>query len=413
MDRQTINCPSCNHAFPIEAAFTNQLRGKLEAEIRSGFDARLVEERKTLTASLTRAARAEAERSTAARLGELEAVAAERDIALKRAFAKLETAGEEAAARVRSEMGVKFVSMDDEIERQQKTIITLRKQELKMTEEKAKLEERQHELEMQNARAIETERARLRAEHTRVIEAERVRVREELASAHAEAKDLREAEFATQTDALRRQVDELRRKLEAGGEQQRGEVCEVRLEEVLRAQFPSDTIEAVAKGVNGADVRQRVCSPGAKSCGTILYENKHTAAWSPRWTTKLRDDQRAERADVAVLVTAALPKQVTTFALVDGVWVTNLACLPSLALALRMGLLQLASHRQAAVGRGEKMELVYAYLTGDSFKRHVESLVATYEDMGKDLFSEKNVLTKMWKRRERQLGRVTASITSF
>ena len=103
----------------------------------------------------------------------------------------------------------------------------------------------------------------------------------------------------------------------------------------------------MARGVNGADVRQRVCPPGQRPCGTILYESKHTAAWNPKWTAKLRDDQRAEQAEVAVLVTAVLPKEIATFALVDGVWVTSLACLPGLALALRLGLLQLATHRQA------------------------------------------------------------------
>ena len=207
---------------------------------------------------------------------------------------------------------------------------------------------------------------------------------------------MREAEYTQQTNGLRRQVEELSRKLESGGEQRRGEVCEVRLEEVLRGAFPGDTIEAVARGVNGADVRQRVCPPGAKSCGTILYESKHTAVWNRAWPAKLRDDQRAERAEVAVLVTAVLPKDVTHITLIDGVWVTSFACLPGLALLLRMNLLQLASHRQAVIGRGEKVELVYAYLTGDQFKRHVESLVSTYADMGTDLLKEKRALTTTW-----------------
>ena len=216
---------------------------------------------------------------------------------------------------------------------------------------------------MQTARALDIERVRLRDELNRTLDAERVRVRLELASTHSETEKLREAEHAQQNEGLRQQVEELRRKLEAGGEQRRGEVCEVRLEEVLRAAFPGDTIEAVARGVNGADVRQRVCPPGAKPCGTILYESKHTAAWSARWPAKLRDDQHAERAEVAVLVTAVLPKEVTHIALIEGVWVTTPACLPGLALLLRTGLLQLATHRQAVIGRGEKMELVYAYLT--------------------------------------------------
>ena len=112
-----------------------------------------------------------------------------------------------------------------------------------------------------------------------------------------------------------------------GSEQRRGEVCEVRLEEFLRGAFPADTIEPVVRGANGADVRQRVCVPSSASCGTIIYENKHTATWNPRWLAKVKDDQQAERAEFAVIVSAALPKEVATFALIDGVWVTGFNCL--------------------------------------------------------------------------------------
>lgn len=413
MKDQTIECPRCQHAFALEAAFASLLRAKIEAELRTGYDARFIQERKALVGELTRLAKAEAERVNADRVGKLEAIAAERETALKRALAKLEAAGEEAAIQVRSELSVQFLAMNGEIKRQQDTILSLRQQEVKMQAEKARLEEHQHEIETQNARALNTERARLREDHACRLEMERSRVRQELASVHAEAEQMREAQHTHQLETLRRQLDELRRKLESGGEQRRGEAYEVRLEEVLRASFPSDTIEAVPRGVNGADVRQRVCPPGAKPCAIILYETKHTANWNPQWTTKLRDDQRSEQADVAVLVTAALPKGVTTFALVDGVWVASFACLPGLAHALRLGLLQLASHRQAAVGRGEKMELVYAYLTGDVFRQHIESLVTTYAAMGEDLLKEKRALTIMWRRREKQLDRVTASISNL
>ena len=409
----TIECPSCRHSFPIEVALTTQLRGEIDAQLRAGYDARLAKERDSLTRELTRTAHAEAARVNAVKLAELETAATEREAALKRVQTQLETTRREASQRAREEFVAERKGLEEEVARQRAALTDLRQNELVLRQEKTRLEAVRQELEVQTARTLDAERVRLRDELTRNLDAERIRVREQLASAHTEVQKLREAEHAQQTDSLRRQVDELRRKLESGGEQRRGEVCEVRLEEVLRAAFPTDAIEAVARGVNGADVRQRVCRPGAKPCGTILYENKHTATWNPCWPAKLRDDQRAECAEVAVLVTAALPREVTHIALVEGVWVTSFACLPGLALALRLGLLQLASHRQAVVGRGEKMEQVYAYLTGDQFKRHVESLVATYADMGADLLKEKRALTTMWHRREKQLERVTASITSL
>ena len=183
------------------------------------------------------------------------------------------------------------------------------------------------------------------------------------------------------------------------------------LEETLRRAFPGDTIEPVACGVNGADVRHRVRPPGGEPCGTIIYESKQTAAWNPRWLAKVKDDQRAEQAEVAVIVSAVMPKDVSTFALIEGVWVTSFGCLPSLSLALRLGLLQLAAQRQVVNGREEKMELVYAYLTGAQFQRHVESLAATFADMDSDLMKEKRAITTSWHRREKQLERVAASMT--
>ena len=322
----TINCPACHHAFPLEAAFTSQLRGKIETDLRAGFDARLAEERKTLTCSLTRAAQAEATRLNATKLAELETVAAEREIALKRIQIQLQATRREATQHAREEFVAERKGLEEELARQHAALADLRKNELDLRREKTRLESARHELEVLNARTLDSERTRLREELTRTLDAERVRVRQELASVHTEAQRLRETEHAQQTDALRRKVEDLSRKLDAGGEQRRGEACELRLEAMLRESFPADTIEAIQRGVNGADVRQRVCSPAAKPCGTILYESKHTAAWNPQWTAKLRDDQRSEQADAAVLVTAVLPKAVTTFALVDGVWVTSVAC---------------------------------------------------------------------------------------
>ena len=410
----TINCPNCQHSFPLEAAFANQLRGKIDNELRTGYDTRLAEERKTLTRELTCTAKAEAERTFATHLAGLEALAAEREVALKRAHAKIATTGEEAAIRAREEFSAERKGLEDELARQRSAVADLHKNELELRREKVRLEGARQELEVQSARALDAERIRLRDALSRTLDTERIRVREELASAHFEAQKLREAEYNHQTVQLQQQVEELRRKLSAGGEQRRGEVCEVRLEELLRGVFPADTIEAVARGVNGADVFQRVCPPGgAKACGTIIYENKHTAAWNPRWLSKLKDDQLAECAEIAVLVTATLPKEVTTFALIEGVWVTSFACLPSLAHVLRVGLIQLATYRQAVVGRGEKIELVYAYLTSENFRRHVEAVFDAVSQMDQDLDKEKRATTAAWNRRTKQLDRLTEAMAGL
>ena len=290
-----INCPACQHSFPIKAAFAGQLRGSIEAELRSVYDARLIKERANLTRALTLSAQAEAARIHGAKLAELEASASERESALKRLQTQLEITRREASQRAREEFNAERKGLEEELGRERATLADLRRNELELRREKARLESLRQGLEVQNARTLDAERVRLRDELTRTLDTERVRVREELALAHSQAQDLRDAEHAQQSATLRRQVEELRRKLESGGEQRRGEVCEVRLEEFLRATFPADTIEAVARGVNGADVCQHVCAPGCPPCGTIIFENKHTATWNPRWIAKLKGDQREER----------------------------------------------------------------------------------------------------------------------
>ena len=407
----TISCPACHHPFPIEAVFAGQLREKIEVELRSGYDARFVKERATLLTELTRTAQAEAARTSAAKLADFEASAAERETALKRLQTQLETTRREASQRARDEFTAERKGLEEELGRQRAALTDLRRNELELRREKTRLEAARQELEVQNARTLDADRVRLRDELTRTLDTERIRVREELASAHAQAQSLRDAEHDQQTATLRRQVEELRRKLESGGEQRRGEVCEVRLEEFLRATFPSDTIEAVSPGVNGADVCQHVCAPGASPCGTIIFENKHTANWQPRWIAKLKEDMRSERADVAVIVTAALPKNVSPPAWVEGVWVTSFACLSGLTQALRLTMLQVATHRQAIIGRGEKMELAYAYMTGEQFRQRVEKLFEVISNMDHDLGKEKRAATLSWARRETQLNQLADCLT--
>lgn len=416
MTSTAINCPHCHREFPLQAALAHQLHAEIDAELRGGYETRFAKERESLRRELTRTAKAEADRLHAARLAELETAAVEHEAALKRAEAQLETTRREAGKRAHDEFQAERAALEAEMNR---VCEASHKARVDYQTDIASLEEslsdaRANELHLRREKVeLEGTRQRLEVEAARTLDLERTRMRQELASAHSEAEKLREAEHARQVEGLREQVERLRRKLEVGGELERGEAGEICLEEVLRAAFPMDTIEPVARGVRGADVRQRICAPGQPPCGTILYESKHTANWSPAWLAKLRDDQQAERADIAVLVTAVLPRGVTTFALVDGVWVTTKACLPGLASALRTGLLQVASHRRAAVGRGEKMELVYAYLTGDQFRAHVEALVKTYADMGAQLLQEKRAITTAWHRREKQLERVTACITGL
>ena len=206
--------------------------------------------------------------------------------------------------------------------------------------------------------------------------------------------------------SLKNQIKELERKAEQGSQQLQGEVQELELESLLSTKFPFDAIRPVPKGEHGGDVLHVVIGPSGQPCGTILWESKRTKNWSNAWLSKLRDDQRAAKAEVAVVVSQSLPKGTETFDLIDGVWVTHLIAALPIAVMLRHTLIEIATARQASEGRQTKMEMVYQYLTGPRFRQRVEAIVEAFSSMQTDLHREKRAINKQWAKREEQIDRV-------
>jgi hypothetical protein len=230
--------------------------------------------------------------------------------------------------------------------------------------------------------------------------------------AKQEAEDglkLKVLEKEEQIASMQRQIAELKRRAEQGSQQLQGEVLEMELESLLRAKFPRDTIEPVAKGEFGGDLLQSIIGPVAQHCGSILWESKRTKNWSDGWLSKLRDDQRAAKADIALIVSNALPKGVETFDLIEGVWVTETRFAIPVAIALRQSLIELSGARQANEGQQTKMELVYQYLTGPGFRHRVEAIVEKFSDMQADLDKERKTMTRLWAKREAQIRGVIES----
>ena len=206
--------------------------------------------------------------------------------------------------------------------------------------------------------------------------------------------------------SMQRQIEELKRKAEQGSQQLQGEVQELELEALLRAKFPRDTIEPVPKGEYGGDALQRVAGPHGQPCGTIIWESKRTKNWSDGWLPKLREDQRAAKAEIAVIVSQSLPKEIETFGVVDNVWVTHPKTVLPLALTLRHTLIEVSCARQASEGQQTKTEMIYQYLTGPRFRHRVEAIVEAFSTMQEDLDKEKKAITKQWAKREEQIDRV-------
>ena len=206
--------------------------------------------------------------------------------------------------------------------------------------------------------------------------------------------------------AMQKQIEDLKRRAEQGSQQLQGEVLELELENLLRAKFPFDSIEPVAKGEFGGDILQRVVSQGGQASGSILWESKRTKNWSDGWLVKLREDQRTAKAEVAVIISQVLPKGVEAFDIVDGVWVTHPRALIPVATILRHTLLQVNMARQVTEGQQTKTEMVYQYLTGPRFRQRVEAIVEAFSTMQEDLDRERKTIMKQWAKREEQIERV-------
>lgn len=206
--------------------------------------------------------------------------------------------------------------------------------------------------------------------------------------------------------AMQKQIEDLKRRAEQGSQQLQGEVQELELEALLAAKFPRDTIQPVPKGEFGGDVLQRVIGPANQVCGTILWESKRTKNWSDGWLPKLREDQRSAKAEIAIIVSHALPKDVESFGFVEGVWVADPKVALPVALSLRQTLIEVSGARQASQGQQTKMEMVYQYLTGPRFRQRIEAIVEAFSSMKDDLDKERKAINRQWAKREEQIERV-------
>jgi hypothetical protein len=349
---------------------------------------------------LTRALRAEIESSVKE---EYEETLAKRERALRLLFAAqlkadLERVQGEAATAAEKKSGQELAALKEQLNDQARELNEARKLELAIRKRERELERCQADLELTVERKLDEERTRL------ITEAQK-----RLTDEHR----LKDGEKERQLFEMRRQIEDLKRKAEQGSQQTQGEAGENEIEAMLRASFPWDAINPVAQGVRGADVHQVVIDSRGARAGAIVWECKNARNWSDGWIEKLKQDQRALRAEVSVLVTAALPKGCRRFALIDGVLVTDFTCAAPVAVLLRSNLLQVAQTRSAAIDKGEKLELLHRYLSGVEFRQRVEAIVESFERMREDLDQERRAAERQWAKRTKQIEAVTFNISGM
>lgn len=234
------------------------------------------------------------------------------------------------------------------------------------------------------------------------------KIREETAKKFNEEHELKDKEKDKKlTDALK-QIDQLKARIQQGSQQTQGEVMELELEEILKKEFPEDEIKEVKKGQRGADVIQAVIDKRGQKCGQILWESKN-AQWQEPWLKKLREDQREAKANLAVLVATNHPKEIGLYKFIENVWVVDRKAVIYLAVALRFDLIHVHHERLMNVGKNEKMEVLYSYLTGTEFQHRIESIVEAFTNLQTDIEKEKRYFTIKWARNEKEIRKIIDS----
>ncbi len=383
MAEQTIICPFCKKEIPLTQAITQKIEADLRKHLEEDFSKRNSE-------LSSREHDLSAKEQTVAKSAQEVNKKIEDEVARKLVLER-EAIHKEAKKKAEAENSLQLKALQEDLQSKDKQLQETQKNELLLRKQKSDLEARERNVDLEVARKIDSERANIFSEASQKV---------------AEDFQLKDKDKDKKIADLRSQIEILNRKMEQGSQQAQGEVLEIELEQMLKSAFPYDVIEAVPKGIKGADVLQKVNNPMGQYCGTIIWESKRTKGWNDDWIDKLKDDQREVKADIAVLMSITLPKEINGFAQVKGVWVTSYPLAITLAVALRGSLVEVANAKQSAVGKAEKMEAIYNYLSGTEFKQKVEAIVEAFATMHSDLAKEKAAMEKLWGKREQQIKKV-------
>lgn len=385
-----IKCPSCGNVFDVEEVIANDLEEKLKKEY-------------TLKLQQSISALAE-ERS---RLQHEQTVFEEKKKRENELFQqRLNQEKQKLEAEIQKQLTLsitsdfehKFRLLEQNNQDQEQRLKVARRKELEYFQREALLKNREEELELSVQRKLHEERGRL-SEEIRKIEEQKVASKEE-------TYQFRMRELEKQLHDQKILAEEMRRKAEQGSMQLQGETQELLLEEILREHFPFDSIVEVGKGVEGADCVQIIRNSAGSESGKIIFESKRAKSWNNVWVDKLKTDMRNEQADLAILVTQCFPRGMNCFGERDGVWICSFKEVTGLTSALRSAIIRIAETRRQEENKGEKMEMLYNYLTGLEFRQHIEAIVEAFIAMKQSITKERIQMEKLWKEREKQLERV-------
>jgi len=449
---QEIKCPNCGTAIQLTQALSNQVSEQLKQKFEKEYTAKLQAEKGVLAKQFAAEAEEKAnaenlklkkqlqeqEASLKTRLeesssraagekAELEKMLAEKQIQLnqadklKEALAKkekeieqkekfLELEYEDKMKAAKAEFEKKAIEKaKEENEFQLKDMLSqieeLKSKNKSATEEQLNLMKKQREL--------ESEKENLLIENERKLSEERRKIHDELLTKVKSESDLKLREKDEQMDKLKATIEKLQKQTELTSQQLQGEVQELILEELLKEKFPDDLINPVAKGVRGADVIQIVKNKFGNVFGKIIWESKRTKSWSNDWIRKIKDDQREEGAEIAIIVSQKLPEKIELVGQIENVWVISFTAIEGITIALRELLMKVNNAKNSALKINSEMENLYQYLCGPKFTQRIEFVVRTFMNMQEDLNKEKRSITRIWERREEQIAGAVKNTASM
>ena len=405
---KTIKCPNCATEIDIDEIFYHQIEEK--------FKSQQLEEKKKLQVEIDDARKQYK--------SHLEALKAKED-ALKDEKEKFD---EELRKATKEQLRIERAKLQDElkkelVEEQSASMALLQKE---LDEKSNKLKELHEatakiaQLEREKEELATKAKAEAELALNQKLAEEKLKIKKSLDEATAlkfkeieEANNLKLKEREEQMEQLKRSLEDAKRKADQSSMQVQGEALELAIESWLSSQFPFDTVDEVKKGAFGADCVQTIHTRELQNCGVICYESKNTKAWSDGWITKLKQDMLKVGADLGVLVTSVYPNDMDRMGFVDGIWVCSLDEFKGSASLLRESLIKVHKSVQKEENRGDKMALLYNYLTGNEFGMQMKSIVDGFMSMETELDKEKRSLMASWKRRQKLIDGVLQNTTEM
>lgn len=386
----SIKCPHCGNRIDINSVLYHDLESKLKKE----FEQERVKHRQEYKNAM-------------------EALKQKQNEFIKEKEVQEERLEEELKKRVKEQKANLEMAIKKEAAQEQQEAINKLKKELNQKSEQVKeLNASKIEIErLKREKEEATQIATLKAEQelNKKLEFEREKIQKHI----SEQSDMKLKQKEEQIEQIKRQLEEAKRKSEQSSQQIQGEAGEHIIEEWLQGNYPFDEIQEIKKGQRGGDCLQIVNTREMLGCGSIYYESKNTKEFQPSWIEKFKADIRDKGADVGVLITSVMPKDMPNMGVIDGVWVCNFSEFKGLSMALREGVIKVARASKSQENRSDKMTLLYSYLTSNEFKMQIEAIVEGFVSMQSGLESEKRAMNRIWKEREKQILKVLDNTTAL